>query len=310
MITACIVLYKNNPQVLSESIYSFLNSGRDDSFLYLVDNSPTEELKTLIASPNVEYIHNPSNPGFGAAHNIAIKKAIAMGSKYHLVLNPDVYFDEKVLSQIVDFMDDNPKIGNVLPKVLYPDGSIQYLAKLLPTPSDWIALLDSDDVWHMDKLQIMSKYFDSGFSLLAHNFTLKPFEQLAKNPKEKIIFIKDILLRNCMVTPSIIMKKSLDFKFDENMKYAEDHELWLRIIDKEKKALFVDLPLVKLDRAVLSSGGASSNIWRMRKGEIKMYIKYFSNKSQYLFLLPFFITFSLLKFILTILNIKFLKSRN
>lgn len=175
---------------------------------------------------------------------------------------------------------------------------------------DWIALLDSDDVWHMDKLQIMSKYFDSGFSLLAHNFTLKPFEQLAKNPKEKIIFIKDILLRNCMVTPSIIMKKSLDFKFDENMKYAEDHELWLRIIDKEKKALFVDLPLVKLDRAVLSSGGASSNIWRMRKGEIKMYIKYFRNKSQYLFLLPFFITFSLLKFILTILKIKFLKSGN
>lgn len=138
MITACIVLYKNNPQVLSESIYSFLNSGRDDLFLYLVDNSPTEELKILIASPNVEYIHNPSNPGFGAAHNIAIKKAIAMGSKYHLVLNPDVYFDEKVLSQIVNFMDDNPKIGNVLPKVLYPDGSIQYLAKLLPTPSDWI----------------------------------------------------------------------------------------------------------------------------------------------------------------------------
>lgn len=138
MITACIVLYKNNPKILLESIYSFLNSGRDDLFLYLVDNSPTEELKTLIASPNVEYIHNPSNPGFGAAHNIAIKKAIAMGSKYHLVLNPDVYFDEKVLSQIVDFMDDNPKIGNVLPKVLYPDGSIQYLAKLLPTPSDWI----------------------------------------------------------------------------------------------------------------------------------------------------------------------------
>ena len=113
-----------------------------------------------------------------------------------------------------------------------------------------------------------------------------------------------------MVTPSIIMKKSLDFKFDENMKYAEDHELWLRIIDKEKKALFVDLPLVKLDRAVLSSGGASSNIWRMRKGEIKMYIKYFRNKSQYLFLLPFFITFSLLKFILTILKIKFLKNGN
>jgi GT2 family glycosyltransferase len=35
-------------------------------------------------------------------------------------------------------MDRNTDIGNVMPKVFYPNGSIQFLCKLLPTPYDWI----------------------------------------------------------------------------------------------------------------------------------------------------------------------------
>ncbi|MDM7274412.1 hypothetical protein [Sulfurihydrogenibium azorense] len=33
-------------------------------------------------------------------------------------------------------METHPDVGNVIPKVDYPDGSIQYLCKLLPTPID------------------------------------------------------------------------------------------------------------------------------------------------------------------------------
>jgi GT2 family glycosyltransferase len=36
-------------------------------------------------------------------------------------------------------MEDNKDIGLVMPKVLYPDGSLQYLCKKLPTPFDLIA---------------------------------------------------------------------------------------------------------------------------------------------------------------------------
>ena len=35
-------------------------------------------------------------------------------------------------------MDANDDIGLVMPKVLYPDGELQYLCKLLPTPADLI----------------------------------------------------------------------------------------------------------------------------------------------------------------------------
>ena len=138
-ITASIVLYNNERKVLLESINSFINSKTDvDTFLYLIDNSPTDELKDIINNPKVQYIFNPSNPGFGAAHNIAITDAISKNSEYHLVLNPDIYFDTDVIHSLLNFMDENPNIGNVMPKVLYADGSLQYLCKFLPTPYDWI----------------------------------------------------------------------------------------------------------------------------------------------------------------------------
>lgn len=138
--TASIVLYKNDKKILEEAIHSFLNSKTTNNLkLFLVDNSPTDDLRYLQEKDQrIEYLHNPSNPGFGAAHNIAIQKSRNLHSKYHLVLNPDVYFGDEVIDHIIRFMDETPSIGNLMPKVLYPDGKIQHLAKLLPTPYDWI----------------------------------------------------------------------------------------------------------------------------------------------------------------------------
>lgn len=137
LLTGCIVLYKNDPGILKEAIDSFLNSELSNK-LYLIDNSPTDTLKNISDDERVVYLHNPSNPGFGAAHNIAIKMARKDSSKYHLVLNPDIYFTKEVLPGIITHMEKNSNIGNLMPNVVYPDGSTQFLCKLLPTPYDWI----------------------------------------------------------------------------------------------------------------------------------------------------------------------------
>ncbi len=137
MLTASIVLYNNKPDLVEKTILSYLNSGIV-GVLFIIDNSLNDFFRNQFSNLGIEYIHNPSNPGFGAAHNIAIKRAIEMGSKYHAVLNPDIYFDNDVIPQILDLMESDDQIGNVMPKVFYPNGSIQYLCKLLPTPYDWI----------------------------------------------------------------------------------------------------------------------------------------------------------------------------
>jgi GT2 family glycosyltransferase len=136
-ISASIVLYNNDLEILKQSINSFLNT-KLDIILYLVDNSQTNQLQKLATDSRIEYFHNPSNPGFGAGHNIAIKKSIALKAKYHLVLNPDVYFVPDTIVKLIAYMELNAQVANVMPLVLYPDNTIQYLCKLLPTPYDWI----------------------------------------------------------------------------------------------------------------------------------------------------------------------------
>ncbi|MFZ6013782.1 MAG: glycosyltransferase, partial [Bacteroidota bacterium] len=73
----------------------------------------------------------------GAGHNIAIRE-ILNSSKYHLVLNPDVYFQPDVIRKLYDFMEEHRSIGQVMPKVFYPDGRLQLQCKLLPSPKTLI----------------------------------------------------------------------------------------------------------------------------------------------------------------------------
>jgi GT2 family glycosyltransferase len=137
MLNVSIVTYNHSYNDLKPTLDSLINT-KVVSKIYLCDNSPTDKLEHELKDLSIDYVFNNMNLGFGAAHNIAIKKSIELGTKYHLVLNPDVYFDADVLEKLVEFMDNNPYVGNIMPKVLYPDGSIQYLCKLLPTPYDWI----------------------------------------------------------------------------------------------------------------------------------------------------------------------------
>jgi len=79
------------------------------------------------------------NVGFGKAHNIALKKSIEDDVKYHVILNPDISFEPEVVREIYDFMEINSDVSVLMPRVLFRDGSLQYLCKLLPTPFDLFA---------------------------------------------------------------------------------------------------------------------------------------------------------------------------
>lgn len=136
MITASIATYKTNKAELKKVIESASNSPIQT--IYIIDNSPTEELKeyVLSLSDKVKYQHSGGNIGYGGAHNIAIKRSIEQGEKYHVVLNPDITFDDSVIPALERYMDENEDAGSIMPLVKYPDGEIQYLCKLQATPLD------------------------------------------------------------------------------------------------------------------------------------------------------------------------------
>jgi len=135
-INISIVLYHNKEKQIKKTIAFILNTDLYIN-LYLVDNSSKDNLKNLEKMDNrIKYIFNNSNLGFGKAHNIALRKSIKENIPYHLVLNPDVYFEKGVLEELYNFMESNKDVGLVMPKVLYPNANIQYLCKLLPAPLD------------------------------------------------------------------------------------------------------------------------------------------------------------------------------
>ncbi len=135
-LTGSIVLYKNQHYELERAIESFVSCSLPKK-LYLIDNSASKP-QISTRSEVTTYIYNYSNLGFGSGHNIALTLSQADQAPYHLVMNPDVFFDPSTLETLVQFMDQRPDVGLVMPRILYPDGSPQNLCKLLPTPADLI----------------------------------------------------------------------------------------------------------------------------------------------------------------------------
>ena len=134
MLTASIVSYHHRTSEIHKVIDCVLAGPVDK--LFIIDNSSNDCLRELEGvSDRVRYIHS-MNCGYGAGHNIAIREAMEVGAIYHVIVNPDIYFGEGVLEQLVAYMNVNKEIGLVMPKILYPNGELQYLCKLLPTPFD------------------------------------------------------------------------------------------------------------------------------------------------------------------------------
>lgn len=133
MLNASIVLYQHSPAEIQQLVLA-LRASSLVSEIYLIDNSETPN-KDFEQFP-ARYIFNNKNLGYGAAHNIAIRETIAQNTPFHLVVNPDIELKTENLDELLAYMEQNPGVGHLMPKVLYPDGSLQYLCKLLPKPSD------------------------------------------------------------------------------------------------------------------------------------------------------------------------------
>lgn len=213
-LTISIVTYKNDPHQLIRTIESVLKSDLDLK-LIISDNSPDNSLIALCTDKRVDYLFNDCNKGFGAGHNFVLNKIIDC-SKYHLILNPDVVFDPNVLQSLVDFMDSNKDIGLVMPKVIYPNGDLQFLCKLLPTPYDWIGRRFNPIKKFVEK---RNKVFELRFT--DYNKTMEvPY------------------LSGCFMFLRVDALKKVGF-FDDNIfMYGEETDLCRRLIDGGYKTVF------------------------------------------------------------------------
>jgi GT2 family glycosyltransferase len=102
--------------------------------LIIVDNGSTTPPKKelLEAYPTLTYIQSDKNLGFAGGNNLGI--AVAKG-EYLFFLNSDTILFPDSLEPLIEFLENNPKVGMASPKVLYPDNkTIQYAGGISINP--------------------------------------------------------------------------------------------------------------------------------------------------------------------------------
>lgn len=149
---------------------------------------------------------------------------------------------------------------------------------------EWIAFLDSDDLWMEDKLQKQIYYIEENPKIrIFQSDEVWIRNSKRHNPKKKHqkiggdIFIPSLSL--CLVSPSaVIIHKDIfsDYGlFDENMPVCEDYDLWLRI------AYFEQIGLLD-EKLVVKYGGhedqLSASKWGMDRYRIYSMLKIYNKQ--------------------------------
>ncbi len=125
-----LVLYRNEPEEV-RAVLGSLRATPCDMHICVVDNSPSPALRKVVDPFNVLYFHDPANPGFGSSHNRAIREL--PWCDFHLVTNPDISFPPESLISLLAFLREEKDAGLVSPRILFPNGELQYLCKRYPS---------------------------------------------------------------------------------------------------------------------------------------------------------------------------------
>ena len=132
-ISASIVVYNEDEETLKRVVENFM-SIKLEKKLVIVDNSPSNDIRALCKNyDDVKYICSGKNIGFGAGHNLAFKN-LSQKSDIHLIINPDTYFSGDDIRDMIVWMSEKPEISLAVPRVYYPDGTIQHTIRNIPTP--------------------------------------------------------------------------------------------------------------------------------------------------------------------------------
>src|SRR5690606_8378814 len=118
---------------------------------------------------------------------------------------------------------------------------------------DYIAFLDSDDLWEVNKLEVQLLAMIQNQAVWSHT-NYKTFNDQGIIKQENLESYNGMIFPMSLysmhvATPSVIIKKSIlenpIFRFQEKMRFGQDYYLWLTL-SKSYPILLVTQPLCKV----------------------------------------------------------------
>lgn len=170
---------------------------------------------------------------------------------------------------------------------------------------DYVAFVDSDDMFHLKKLEICKAIFEKNpnIGLLWHPFqtTTLPNYNVNDLPKPEVTTIVSLLPTNKVSSSAIVFNRNISLRFREDMRYCEDYQI---AFESAYQLEMMQLPMIltQIGRPVLSKGGLSQHLIKMRAGEIKAYFLLGKLNPLFYLLFPFLLVWSFAKLIVTVLK--------
>jgi hypothetical protein len=126
-----VIVNYNSLGKLANCLDSFSKSNLSDlnHEIIVVDNNSNDDLRLLSRVIEFKLINSDKNLGMGGGNNLGIKEAKA---DVVLVLNPDTLVNGAAIKVLYNYIKQNEDVGLVGPKLLYPDGSLQYSCAKFP----------------------------------------------------------------------------------------------------------------------------------------------------------------------------------
>jgi GT2 family glycosyltransferase len=135
MLEVVVVTY-NSVQHIGRCLASVTEHSPPGTRLHIVDNASSDGTVERVrdVAPYALVDVRPSNDGFAAANNAALKR---VKSKYVLLLNPDTEVHPGTLGRLLERMESDESIGVIGCRLLTLDGTDDHAAKrMVPTPRD------------------------------------------------------------------------------------------------------------------------------------------------------------------------------
>ncbi|MFH1259984.1 MAG: glycosyltransferase family 2 protein [Elusimicrobiota bacterium] len=122
-----VIVNYNTGELLKNCLDSISSNLSYSSYeIIVVDNNSADGSREMLSVyPGIKPIFNGQNLGFGRANNRGIK--IARGD-YVLLLNSDTIVLPKSIDQVVNYLDNNPSVGVLGPRLVGKDRKIKQMS--------------------------------------------------------------------------------------------------------------------------------------------------------------------------------------